>query len=102
MAPVTFINTFSIKPGKIDEFVSAQQNFAAEVRKKPCGLIGGRLYRSADGASAILISQFESQRAFEEIRQREDFKQHIQRLAVMVNSASPAPFEEAYTTGNFS
>jgi quinol monooxygenase YgiN len=102
MTPVTIINTFSIKPGKIDEFVSAQQNFAAEVRKSPCGLIGGRLYRSADGASAVLISQFESQRALEEIRQRADFKQHTQRLAPMLNSVSPAPFEEAYTTGNFS
>lgn len=102
MSPVTIINTFSIKPGQIEDFVTAQQNFAAEVRNKPCGLIGGRLYRSADGASAVLISQFESQAAVEGIRQREDFKQHLQRLAAMVNSASPAAFEEAYTTGNFS
>ena len=102
MPPVTIINTFSIKPGKIEDFVTAQQSFAVEVRKNPCGLVGGRLYRSADGASAVLISQFESQAAFEGIRQREDFKQHLQRLAAIVNSASPAAFEEAYTTGNFS
>jgi quinol monooxygenase YgiN len=102
MSPVTIINTFSIKSDKIDEFVSAQQSFAAQVRKQPCGLLGGRLYRSVDGTAAVLISQFESQQAFEEIRQREDFKQHLQRLAAMVNSANPARFEEAYTTGNFS
>lgn len=102
MSSVTIINTFSIKPGKIEEFVTAQQNFAADVRKTPCGLVGGRLYRSPDGASAVLISQFESQEAIEGLRQREDFKQHVQRLAAFVNSASPASFEEAYTTGSFS
>jgi len=102
MPPVTIINTFSIKPDKIDEFVSAQQQFATQIRKTPCGLIGGRLYRTPDGTTAVLISQFESQRAFEEIRQREDFKQHIQRLASLVNSTNPLPFQEAYTTGNFS
>jgi len=102
MSPITIINTFSIKPDKIDEFVSAQQQFASQVRETPCGLLGGRLYRSPDGTAAVLISQFESQRAVEEIRQRDDFKQHVQRLALLVNSANPMPFEEAYTTGHFS
>jgi quinol monooxygenase YgiN len=101
MAPVTLINTFSIKPGKIEEFVNAQQNFAVELKKAPCGLVGGRLYRSTDGTSAVLISQFESQSAVESIRQREDFKQHVQRMSALVNSANPVPFEEAYTTGSF-
>ena len=43
MKPVTVINRLSIKPGKMEEFIDAQQNFAAAL--PPCGLVGGRRFR---------------------------------------------------------
>ena len=101
MKPVTVINRLAIKPGKMDEFINAQRNFSTTLMKKPAGLIGGRMYRSIDDKSAVLVSQFESQSAQEEIRQSQAFKEHLSHLQSLVESASPGLYEEAYTTGGF-
>jgi len=101
MKPVTVINRMLIKSGKMDEFIAAQRNFASGLMTKPSGLIGGRLYRSIDGKSALLVSKFESESAQEELRQSPAFKQHLNVLKEMVESASPTLYEEAYTTGDF-
>jgi heme-degrading monooxygenase HmoA len=69
--------------------------------QKPTGLVGGRMYRGSDGTSAVLVSQFESQSAQEEIRRSDAFKQHVNGLQVLIESASPSLYEEAYTTGGF-
>jgi|ERR1043165_307401 quinol monooxygenase YgiN len=99
MKPVTAINRLTIKPGKIDEFIAAQREFAAALPS--CGLIGGRMYRSRDDQFAVLVSVFESAAAYEAVVQRPEFKAHLQRLALLVDSSSPALYEEAYTTGSF-
>jgi quinol monooxygenase YgiN len=101
MKPVTVVNRLVIKPGKMDEFIEAQRDFASGLMTKPSGLIGGRMYRSIDGKSAVLVSQFESESAQKEIRQSPAFKQHLDSLQSMVESASPSLYEEAYTTGDF-
>jgi quinol monooxygenase YgiN len=101
MKPVTVINRLVIKSGKMDEFIDAQRKFASSLLAKPSGLIGGRMYRSIDGKSAVLVSQFESESAQEEMRQSPAFKQHLNVLQAMVESASPTLCEEAYTTGDF-
>jgi len=99
MKPVTIINRILVKPGKMDEFIEAQQKFGAAL--PPCGLIGGRMYRGADGESAVLVSTFESKSAQEEILQGADFKAHLKRLQPLVESSTPNFYEEAYTTGDF-
>jgi hypothetical protein len=99
MNPVTVINRFVIKPGKIDEFIAAQRAFVSSL--PACGLVGGRMYRGSDGASAVLVSTFESKSAQEAIFHRADFKEHLSRLAAFVESSSPFVYEEAYTTGDF-
>jgi quinol monooxygenase YgiN len=99
--PVIVINQLVIKPDKMDEFIDAQRNFATALREKPCGLIGGRMYRSVDGKSAILLSQFESESALEDLRQSHAFKEHLNQLRVLVESANPSLYQEAYTTGDF-
>ena len=101
MKPVTVINRFVIKPDKIDEFIDTQRNFATALMTTPSGLIGGRMYRSLDGKSAVLVSQFVSESAQEEIRQSQAFKQHLSVVQPMVESAGPSLYEEAYTTGDF-
>jgi len=101
MKPVTVINRLVIKSGKMDEFIDAQRNFASGLLTKRSGLIGGRMYRSIDGKSAVLVSQFESESAQEELRQSHAFKQHLNVLQTMVESATPSLYEEAYTTGDF-
>ena len=101
MKPVIIINCFSIKPGKMDEFIETQQNFAASLMDKPGGLIGGRMYRGLDGKSAVLVSQFASEEAQQGIFQLDAFKQHLNKLRPLVESSSPSHYEEAYTSGAF-
>jgi quinol monooxygenase YgiN len=72
--PVIIINRLSIKPGKVDEFIDAQQQFAAATVKTPNGLIGGRMYRGLDNTSAVLVSVVASASAQDEIRQSDAFK----------------------------
>ena len=99
MKPVTVINRLMVKPGKMDEFIDAQRRFVGTL--PPCGLVGGRMYRGADGQSAVLVSTFESQEAQEGLQHRADFRAHLERLRPLVESSTPAVFEEAYTTGDF-
>lgn len=99
MPHVTIINRLSIKPGKMDEFIEVQRRFSADLPS--CGLVGGRMYRSVDGQSAVLVSKFESKQAQEEILQSSAFKAHVQKLQEFVESSSPVFFEVAYTTGDF-
>jgi heme-degrading monooxygenase HmoA len=98
MKPVTLINVLSIKPGMIDEFIDAQRSFSSTI---PGGLIGGRMYRTVNGKTAILVSQFDSVNAQEELFRTEAFKEHLKNLRPMVESSGPNLFEEAYTYGNF-
>jgi quinol monooxygenase YgiN len=88
-----------IKPGKIDEFIEAQQKFVGTL--PPCGLIGGRMYRSVDEQSALLVSVFESRSAIDTVFQLPEFKENLRRLQPLVESSSPIVYEEAYTYGTF-
>jgi hypothetical protein len=63
------------------------------------GVIGGRMYRSIDATAAVLISQFESESARQQIVQSQSFKDHVAALATLIESANPLTYEEAYTTG---
>jgi quinol monooxygenase YgiN len=100
MKPVTLINHFQIKPGRLDEFVEIQRRYATRLGEGPsAGLIGGRMYRGADNRSAVLMTQFESPEAFDSLRQSEAFKQHLKMLEPLVESSKPIFYEEAYSTG---
>jgi quinol monooxygenase YgiN len=101
MKPVTVINRLAIKPGKMDDFIEAQQKFAAKIRSTSSALVGGRMYRSVDGTSAVLVSVFASREAQQGILESERFKEHVESLKAMVESSSPSLYEEAYTTGDF-
>ena len=99
MKQVTVINRVMIKPGKMDEFIETQRKYAAALTSN--GFLGGRMYRSLDGQSAVLVSTFHSKSEQELVMQRADFKEHLERLQPLVESSSPAIYEEAYTTGEF-
>lgn len=99
MARVTVVGTFGIKPGRMDEFISLQREFATSTC--PAGLTGGRMYRSRNGTRAVLVSQFESVQAQEAVMQSRELQSHIGKLREMVESSSPDVYEEAYTYGKF-
>ena len=101
MKPVIVINRLAIKPGTIDLFIEAQRNYASALVEKPTGLIGSRLYRGLDGRTVVLVSQFESIKAQEEIFRLPGFKENLSKLQAFVESPSSAIYEEAYTTDGF-
>lgn len=100
MQSVTQINVISIKPGRADEFIEAQKSYIGSIDLPP-GLIGVRMYKSTDGKSAVLVAQYESSKALEEVQQRAVLKQHIEKVRPLVESSSPALYEEVYTSGDF-
>jgi quinol monooxygenase YgiN len=100
MQSVTQINVIAIKPGKADEFIEAQKRYIASIDLPP-GLIGVRMYKSADGKSAVLVAQYESTKALEAVQQRAVLKEHIEKVRPLVESSSPALYEEVYTAGDF-
>lgn len=99
MKPVTQINVIAIKPGKTDEFIEAQRSYIASVALPP-GLISFRMYRSVDGKSVALVSQYESATALEQAQQRAVLQQHIETVRSLVESSSPALYEELYAAEN--
>ena len=101
MKPITVINFFTVKAGKLEEFIQIQNTFAKELCKSFSGLQGGRMYRGLDGKSAVLVSIFESQEAQEEVRKLQIFRDHVGKLQSVLEDAQPALYEVAYTTGNF-
>jgi hypothetical protein len=100
MKPVTQINFLAIKPKKIDEFFETDRSYTASAGF-PKGVIGSRLYRSADGKSVVRITQFDSIEAHKECHQSAALQQQIGRLRPFVESSSPGLYEEYQTTGDF-
>jgi quinol monooxygenase YgiN len=100
MTPVTQILFLSIKPGKIDEFLKADRRFIASTTL-PKGLVGSRLYRSADGKSAVRVVQYESIEAHREYQQDPALQQQVALLRDFVESATASLYEEVRTTGDF-
>lgn len=100
MTPVTQILFLSIKSGKIDEFLEADRNFLVSAAL-PKGLIGSRIYKSADGKSAVRVVQYESAEAHKSYQQDEALQQQVALLRNFVESATAVLYEEVRTTGDF-
>lgn len=98
--PVTQINFLSIKPEKIDEFLEIDRSYITSANL-PKGLIGSRLYRSLDGKSVVRVSQYESIEVHNEYNHNEGLQQQIAKLRPLVESSSPAVYEEVYSAGEF-
>jgi len=101
MALVTLINTMAVKPDRMEEFIATQEAFATATCERHQGPRGGRMYRNRDGSTVVLISQFESIEDQMATLRSPEFQAHLAKLREMVDSSSPAPYEEAYTYGTF-
>ena len=101
MTTITVINPLAVKPGRIDEFIALQRDFANAMSGRQVGPLGGRMYRNQDGSKALLISQFESRDAQSATTRSPEFQAHLARLREMVDASSPECFEVAYTYGAF-
>lgn len=65
LRPFVLINSFTPKPGKIDELASLLEAARDRFADRVAGFHGGRVYRDIDGNSALLISVFETEDHYE-------------------------------------
>lgn len=97
--PVIIINTFTTKPGKIDEFIAlqdaARRRFAGQVP----GLRGSRMHRSLDGKTAVLITAFDTLHDQKSWLASDLFTAHRAQIMPLIDQASPNAFEIVYEGG---
>ena len=97
--PVILINTFTLVPGKLDEFVELQAAQARRNKANPIlGFQGGRMFRSVDGTKAVLVTAFDSIDAHKQLMESGAFKEHRDRILPLIQGAEPAYYELAYET----
>ena len=65
LRPFVLINSFTPKPGKIDELARLLEAARDQFADRVPGFHGGRVYRDVDGSSALLISVFETEGYYE-------------------------------------
>ena len=99
MKPVTGINVLTIKDGKMDEFLKIHESFSSGFARTCAGLNGGRMYRSLDGRTAVLISEFESVEALERVQNLAEVKANVRQLQPLVEEPKVNIFETAYAYG---
>lgn len=87
--PVVWINVFTVKPGKLDEFVAIQteelRTFARTGRVP--GWLGSRLHRSVDGNKATMITVYESIEAHKSWLEKADFSDHVSKIGHLIENA---------------
>ena len=98
--PVVLINTFTLKPGKMDEFLALQTEALQRFRGHIPGWRGGRLHRAVDGDTAVLMSVFDSADAHRRFLETAGFDEHRQRVLPLVEDVQPAYYEIVHESGS--
>lgn len=85
--PVTLINTFYPKPGKLDEFIALQVEEARGLggAAREMGWRGNRIHRSRDGMVAVVVTVFESTAAKQRWTESEQFAEHLRRIGPLLD-----------------
>jgi heme-degrading monooxygenase HmoA len=99
--PVTLINTFTINPGKLDEFLAVQDEARLRFAGRVAGFRGSRMYRARNDRTAILITVFETVDHHKAWLNSELFAAHRTRIAPLIERATPTFYDLVYETGEF-
>lgn len=97
--PVVFINIFTVKPGRMEEFVALQKANLENSRGKVPGWRGSRLHRSLDGNRAIMVSTFDSIADHQRVHTTERFAEHVAKIRELIDGAEPGYFVLAKAVG---
>ena len=97
--PYVSISVITPKPDRFDEFMELQLAQHHRVRGQVQGLRGGRLFRSLDGRSVVLVTAFETIEDARRFRQDPRFTEHVERIQPLLESAAQAGYETAYEVG---
>ncbi|TXJ22135.1 MAG: antibiotic biosynthesis monooxygenase [Afipia sp.] len=97
LRPFVLINSFTPKPGKIDELArlleAARDRFADRVP----GFHGGRVYRDVDGSSALLISVFETEGHYESWIATTTFADYQRQIADITDGMGQSRIEAGWS-----
>lgn len=91
--PFVLINSFTPKPGKLDELSAlleaARDSFSDEIS----GFHGGRIYRDVDGSSALLIGVFETEDHYESWIATDLFASYREKILPLIESMGQSRIE---------
>lgn len=99
--PVTLINTFTIHPGRLDEFFAVQEDARLRFAGRVAGFRGSRMYRARNDKTAVLITVFETVEHHKAWLNTDLFAEHRARIAPLIERATPTFYDLVYETGEF-
>jgi heme-degrading monooxygenase HmoA len=88
-SPVVLINVFTVKPGRLDEFIAVQTAALDRFRGQVPGWLGSRLHRALDDDTAVMMSVFDSVDSHARWHQTAEFAAHRARIVALVDKAEP-------------
>ena len=98
--PVVAISVVTPKPDKFEEFMALQLAQQRRVRGQVKGLIGGRLFRSLDERSFVIVAMFESEEDAQAWREDERLIAHRAQVAPLTERAATGTYETVYEVGS--
>jgi len=93
IGPIVLINLFTVKPGRMDEFIELQRRNLELSSGNVPGWRGSRLHRSTDGRTALMMSMFDSIADHKRLRGSSLFAGHIRKLMPLIEGAEPTYYE---------
>lgn len=91
--PYVLINSFTAKPGKLDELIAAHEAARDRFSDSIPGFHGSRIYRDIDGPSALLISVFETEAYYERWLATDLFAKHREQIGALIESMGQSRIE---------
>ncbi len=91
--PFVLINSFTPKPGKIDELANVLEAARNRFADRVPGFHGGRIYRDVDGNSALLISVFETEDHYERWTTTGMFAEYQAKIADLTDGMGQSRIE---------
>ena len=101
LGPVVFINIFTVKPGRLDDFIAIQKaNLDGSVGVVK-GWRGSRLHRATDGRTAIMMSAFDTIGDHKRVHETNRFAEHVRKVRPLIESAGPGYYQVVHEVGQF-
>lgn len=97
--PALSVSLFRIKPGRFDEFMTLQTAHLERIRGTVPGVRGGRMFKSAEKNTVVMVSAFDTAADAERFRQDSRFREHVARVGTLIESNEALPVELAYAIG---
>ena len=93
IGPVVLINLFTVKPGRMDEFIELQKRNLDRSPGNVPGWRGSRLHRSTDGRTAVMMSMFDTIADHKRVHETGRITEHIQKIRPLIERAEPTYYE---------